>query len=115
MVAHGLLVGLVYGIVSSATWSTMLAWRQLQWSGYVPAVALMSFLEDARSRDVLRADGAIYQFRHATLQDHLAAQTPAIPHPLRHRKAAEHPSERGKPRPAGRLSVRYSSTERAPP
>lgn len=102
IVAYCLLVGLVYGLGSSVTWSTTLAWFQLRWSGDVPAVGLMSFLEDARSRDVLRADGAVYQFRHATLQDHLAVQTPVVTQPLRHREAAERPSERGKPRPAGR-------------
>ncbi|MHB9759147.1 NACHT domain-containing protein [Streptomyces sp. BYX5S] len=32
----------------------------------------VAFLEDACSRDVLRRAGAVYQFRHARLQDHLA-------------------------------------------
>jgi hypothetical protein len=72
----GLTVGLVYGITSSVTWATTLAWRlQLQPSRHVPTVGLMSFLEDARDRDVLRTVGAVYQFRHATLQDQLAGQT----------------------------------------
>lgn len=35
----------------------------------------MPFLDDARTRGVLRTVGAVYQFRHATLQDHLAEQT----------------------------------------
>jgi hypothetical protein len=65
----GLVLGLVYGITSSVTWPTTLAWRQLRRSHRVPAVALMSFLEDARDRHVLRTVGAVYQFRHATLQD----------------------------------------------
>jgi hypothetical protein len=34
--------------------------------------ALPSFLTDAHERGVLRQVGAIYQFRHARLQDHLA-------------------------------------------
>jgi len=73
---RGLAGGLVYGITSSVTWSTTLAWRlQLQRSGRVPAVDLMPFLEDARDRRVLRTVGAFYQFRHASLQDHLAEQT----------------------------------------
>jgi hypothetical protein len=72
----GLAVGLLYGITSSVTWSTTLAWRlQLQHSRRVPAVGLMPFLEDALDRGVLRTVGAVYQFRHATLQDHLAGPT----------------------------------------
>ncbi|MGH3867208.1 MAG: hypothetical protein ACRDQ4_13900 [Pseudonocardiaceae bacterium] len=70
-----LLVGLMYGITSSVTWPTTLAWRQLRRSHRVPAVALMPFLEDARGRHVLRTVGAVYQFRHATLQDQLAGHT----------------------------------------
>ncbi|WP_152610939.1 hypothetical protein [Amycolatopsis sp. MJM2582] len=34
---------------------------------------LLRFLEDARQRHILRTVGPVYQFRHATLQDHLAA------------------------------------------
>lgn len=34
--------------------------------------ALLSFMEDAYRRGVLRRAGAVYQFRHARLQDHLA-------------------------------------------
>jgi hypothetical protein len=37
----------------------------------------MRFLEDARSRNVLRTVGPVYQFRHARLQDRLAAQKSA--------------------------------------
>jgi hypothetical protein len=32
----------------------------------------MTFLGDAHRRGVLRQAGAVYQFRHARLQDHLA-------------------------------------------
>lgn len=70
--AFGFSVALTYGITSSMTWSTTLAWHQLQRTHGVPAVALMPFLEDARRRGVLRTVGATYQFRHATLQDLLA-------------------------------------------
>lgn len=76
---EGLTVGLVYGITSSVTWSTTLAWLQLQRSRRVPTVGLMSFLEDARDQGVLRTVGAVYQFRHTTLQDRLAG--PTIPSP----------------------------------
>ena len=72
--AFGLVVGLVVGLTSSQTWWTTLAWLQLQRSANVPAVRLMAFLEDARRLDVLRTVGAVYQFRHASLQDHLADQ-----------------------------------------
>ncbi len=75
----GLVVGLMYGMMSSETWSTVLAWRQLQHSRRVSAVGLMSFLEDARNRGVLRTVGAVYQFRHAILQDQLAEQTTMSP------------------------------------
>lgn len=34
---------------------------------------LMSFLDDAHRLGLLRTVGPIYQFRHAELQDHLAA------------------------------------------
>lgn len=36
---------------------------------------LIAFLEDARSRHLLRTVGPVYQFRHATLQDRLAQST----------------------------------------
>lgn len=41
-------------------------------SGHLP-VRVMHFLEDAYSRGVLRRSGSFYQFRHAQLQDALAA------------------------------------------
>jgi hypothetical protein len=80
--AVGLKVGLVVGLWTwfavalglSTPWAATLAWLQLWWSGHVSAVGLMPFLEDARKRNVLRTVGAVYQFRHATLQDHLASQ-----------------------------------------
>jgi hypothetical protein len=75
LLVTGVSVGLVYGITSSVTWPTTLSWRQLRRFDRVPAVALMPFLEDARARHVLRTVGAVYQFRHATLQDKLADQT----------------------------------------
>jgi hypothetical protein len=79
LLAIGFSVALVYGITSSVTWSTTLAWHQLRRARRVPAVALMPFLEDARGRGVLRTVGAVYQFRHATLQDTLAGHTTTPP------------------------------------
>jgi hypothetical protein len=37
---------------------------------------VQAFLDDAYQRCVLRQTGAVYQFRHARLQDHLTADTP---------------------------------------
>ena len=67
--------GLPFVLMYPANCVTTLAWLQLQWSSRVPTVRLMPFLEDARKRDVLRTVGAVYQFRHATLQDHLARRS----------------------------------------
>ncbi|MBB5955318.1 hypothetical protein FHS29_001899 [Saccharothrix tamanrassetensis] len=44
---------------------------------YGTPIRLVRFLEDARSRHLLRTVGPIYQFRHATLQDRLASSPPA--------------------------------------
>lgn len=37
---------------------------------------LLQFLEDAHDRGVLRQAGAVYQFRHAQVREHLASNTP---------------------------------------
>ena len=74
--SEGLVAGLAFGLVYPQTWSSSLAFAQLAASDRTP-VRLMRFLEDARSRSVLRTVGPIYQFRHARLQDRLAAQEPA--------------------------------------
>jgi hypothetical protein len=57
------------------------AWPQLSCQAYLfvrrpMPLRLMRFLEDARSRQVLRTVGPIYQFRHAKLQDRLAGHGP---------------------------------------
>lgn len=91
----GLIFGFVYGLVYALTWgltfglvvgfstprsrSTAMAWWELKIVGYVPAVKIMSFLEDARERGVLRTVGSVYQFRHAILQDQLAGQITTSP------------------------------------
>jgi hypothetical protein len=38
--------------------------------------AMTAFLDDAYQRGVLRQAGAVYQFRHARLQDHLINAVP---------------------------------------
>ncbi|MFG2864415.1 NACHT domain-containing protein [Streptomyces sioyaensis] len=80
----GLLAGLVFGIegafggglgygLSFTAWGQWVAlsrmWlpltRRLPW-------AVIAFLDDAHDRGVLRKAGAVYQFRHARLEAHLA-------------------------------------------
>jgi hypothetical protein len=61
------------GLMSSATVAASLAFAQIAKRLHTP-VRLMRFLEDARERNVLRTAGPVYQFRHARLQDRLAAQ-----------------------------------------
>jgi hypothetical protein len=74
--AFGLGVGLVAWLVYPQSWASALAFAQLAASNRTP-VRLMRSFEDARSRSVLRTVGPVYQFRHARLQDRLAAQEPA--------------------------------------
>jgi len=71
-----LVAGLLIGLVYPQSWSSSLAFAQLAASDRTP-VRLMRFLEDARSRSVLRTVGPVYQFRHARLQDRLATQETA--------------------------------------
>ncbi|WP_406512960.1 NACHT domain-containing protein [Streptomyces sp. NBC_00161] len=79
----GLLVGLAFGIEAAfagglAYGLAFTAWGQwvalgriwLPITGQLPW-RLVAFLDDACERDVLRQAGAVYQFRHAQLQDHL--------------------------------------------
>lgn len=88
--AFGLGIGLVVCLVYPQSWSAALAFAQLAASDRTP-VRLMRFLEDARSRSVLRTVGPVYQFRHARLQDRLAAQEPATGRgPGKPRPAAGH-------------------------
>ena len=76
-IPFGLVAGLYAGLVYPQSWPSSLAFAQLAGSDRTP-VRLMRFLEDARSRGVLRTVGPVYQFRHARLQDRLATPEPAI-------------------------------------
>ncbi|WP_062997105.1 hypothetical protein [Nocardia mikamii] len=75
-----LAVGLLGGLAAmlalppamTASWPTFCFQIELALRHRTP-VRLMRFLEDARQRGVLRTVGPIYQFRHAELQDRLAA------------------------------------------
>ena len=71
MLTNALTFGLGVVLASSTTFTAMLASAQLRRRGKTP-VRLLSFLEDAHAREVLRCVGPIYQFRHARLQDRLA-------------------------------------------
>ncbi len=56
-------------VVFSRIWLPLTG--RLPWS-------VVAFLEDAYQRGVLRQAGAVYQFRHARLQDHLARTQRAL-------------------------------------
>jgi hypothetical protein len=71
-VGAGLWAGLTAGPVTNLGVATALTAVQLSAAEGTP-VRLMSFLEDARRRNLLRATGPAYQFRHARLQERLAA------------------------------------------
>lgn len=71
--AGGPALGLLGGLMYARTWPATLAFAQLAARWQTP-LRLMSFLEDSRTRNVLRTVGPIYQFRHARLQDRLADQ-----------------------------------------
>jgi hypothetical protein len=76
LVAGGLF-GLAVGLTTalSRSWGAYVLGRTwLALRGHTP-IRLNRFLEDAHQRGVLRQAGAIYQFRHARLQDRLATST----------------------------------------
>jgi hypothetical protein len=62
------------GIHDAPSWSSWLIFIQLTAREGTP-IRLLSFLEDARARGVLRVVGPVYQFRHSRLRDRLAAVT----------------------------------------
>ncbi|MEU7137497.1 helix-turn-helix domain-containing protein [Streptomyces sp. NPDC046261] len=78
--ASSLKLGLISGLCGALSYALSLtAWGQwvvlsriwLPLTGRLPW-SVVAFLEDAYQRGVLRQAGAVYQFRHARLQDHLA-------------------------------------------
>ncbi|MDQ7905096.1 hypothetical protein RB614_11245 [Phytohabitans sp. ZYX-F-186] len=72
--AFSVAFGLGFGVTMSRVWRAFLVSIWLRVTGDGP-LRLLRFLEDARSKHVLRAVGPRYQFRHARLQDRLATQT----------------------------------------
>jgi hypothetical protein len=79
----GPMVGLLFVIKGGAAPSLVLAEIALLLKGR--RARFMPMLETALARQVLRQAGAVYQFRHADLQDRLADQYQAGP--ARHRAA----------------------------
>jgi hypothetical protein len=74
IVAYGVTGGLAcgcVGVLSRAWGAYALSRLWLALRGDQPW-RLMRFLDDAHHRGVLRQSGAMYQFRHARVQDHLA-------------------------------------------
>jgi hypothetical protein len=67
----GSLVGLVSALIEGASGGYAIACTWLALRHQVPR-QLMTFLEDAHERGVLRQAGAVYQFRHIELQHRLA-------------------------------------------
>ena len=68
----GLVIGLVVGPMQEPAWvGFVMASRWLAFRGKLPW-RTMGFLDDAHRLGLLRTAGAVYQFRHAELQDHLA-------------------------------------------
>ena len=80
----GAAAGLVSGLGTSHALPAALAAAQLARRWHTP-LRLMNFLDDARKRNVLRTVGPVYQFRHARLQDRLAATVAHAPDERPHR------------------------------
>lgn len=82
--AGGLLFGLMFGLAlgNHHAWlAYAFAARRLAKKEHLPR-KLMAFLDDAHRLGLLRTVGPIYQFRHAELQDHLAALPPLGSKPI---------------------------------
>ncbi|GAB2683090.1 hypothetical protein GCM10027271_51160 [Saccharopolyspora gloriosae] len=79
-ISAGLLLGLLTGAATLAlsAWGHWLLFARfwLPLTGRLPWRP-RRFLEDAYDRGVLRQAGAVYQFRHAHLRDHLARRRPS--------------------------------------
>jgi transcriptional regulator with XRE-family HTH domain/uncharacterized membrane protein len=94
-----LIIGAIGGLSAGVSYAfAFTAWGQwvtlsrvwLPLTGRLPW-AMVAFLDDAYQRGVLRQAGAVYQFRHARLQDHLSfAQHPGRG-PQRHARPETEP------------------------
>lgn len=91
----GLAGGLTVGVMQEPAWfGVVLTSRWLALRGKLPW-PMMGFLDDAHRLGLLRTAGAVYQFRHAELQDHLAK-----------------PGETGSPRPIGAGASSHRALDR---
>lgn len=85
---YGLWIGTVGGLgiaLSLTAWGQWVVFSRiwLPLTGRLPW-AMIAFLDDACRRGVLRQSGAVYQFRHARLQDHLThSKTASVPAPAK--------------------------------
>lgn len=70
----GPVVGALAGLVGIAATSFGSSWAALKLTelNFHRRVCILKLLETARERQVLRQVGAVYQFRHAAIQDRLA-------------------------------------------
>jgi hypothetical protein len=113
--ALGLALALVFMDVAGLWLSFLVALAMLARRSKLP-VKLMRFLDDAYRRGVLRQAGAIYQFRHARLQEHLAAlhnaAEPAHPQGSRPTDAASSSQTRPADAGAGGLPDRVAEPGR---
>jgi DNA-binding SARP family transcriptional activator len=78
-IVTGAIFGVAIGIAGFLTRASVVFGTTRLWlaaRGRLP-LRLMTFLEDARRRGVLRQVGAVYQFRHARLQERLVSRVPA--------------------------------------
>ncbi|MBT2365921.1 helix-turn-helix domain-containing protein [Streptomyces sp. ISL-10] len=98
-----LVLGIISGLGAALGYAlTLTAWGQwlvltriwLPLTGRLPW-AVTTFLEDAYQRGVLRQAGAVYQFRHARLQHHLAHAHRTLHAPGRPGRRSERPQRLG--------------------
>jgi hypothetical protein len=73
----GFVAWLVFGIGGGLGPAAQLSVVELAWGLRGHRVCFMPLLQTALDRQVLRQAGAVYQFRHAALQDLLADTNPA--------------------------------------
>lgn len=74
-VLFGIVFGTMLSLLSSPSWALATSQLYLHFRRGMP-FRIMRFLEDARTRHLLRTVGPVYQFRHANLQDQLTPQPP---------------------------------------
>jgi hypothetical protein len=104
--AKGLEAGLAAGLTPWAVLTVVAVLVRFRHRSEHP-VTWMRFLDDARARHVLRTAGAVYEFRHARLQDLLAKRAtptrmPAGSMPTQEQHPSAAPVARADPSPTAR-------------